>query len=470
MTKTTLGVIVTNRNFFADSLVTEGRKQVLSVLENMGIEPIIVHEGTTNLGAVETWEDARVCGELFKSNQDKIDGILISLPNFGNEKGVADAIRLSGLQVPVLVHAFPDSTDELTAAGRRDAFCGKISVTNNLYQYGIPFSLTEHHVVDPSSELFKGEIDRFVRVCNIVRTMRSVRLGAIGARPHAFNTVRYSEKLLEAQGISVTTLDMSEVFSWARKLDDDDERVQTKLGEIRNYAITDQAPPPSLVRIAKLGVVISDWMDEYEIDATAIQCWESLQKNYGVNVCTVMSMMSDRLMPSACEVDIAGTVSMYALQMASRQPAGLVDWNNNYNDELDKCLYFHCGNWAKSLVEEIEVVSAEVLGTTLGSENTWGALDGRSPAGPMTYARVDTDDRNGRIVTYVGEGMFTDDPLSQISGTRAVVEVRDLQALLRYICRNGFAHHCAMSLGHAGDVLNEAFTTYLGWDTYYHQG
>jgi L-fucose isomerase-like protein len=276
----------------------------------------------------------------------------------------------------------------------------------------------------------------------------------------------------------VITLDLSEVFGWADKLGDEDARVRAKLEEVTSYVNRGKAPQAALVKMAKLGIVIGDWMDEYELDATAIQCWESLQHNYGINACTIMSMMSDRFMPSACEVDIAGTISMYALQLASGAPAGLVDWNNNYDDELDKCLYYHCGNWAKSLLSSpgsstgsnIEIVSAEVLGTTLGSENTWGALDGRTPFGPMTYARIDTDDRQGRIKTYIGEGHFTNDPLSLISGTKAVVEVKGLQTMLRYICKQGFAHHCAMTLGHAATVLDEAFNTYLEWDTYYHQG
>ena len=464
-----LGVIVTNRNFFADSLVQEGRAQILAALVKLGVDAVTVTPEETSLGAVESWEDAKRCGALFKQHQDEIIGILVSLPNFGNEKGVADAIRLSGLNVPVLVHAFPDTTQQLTAAGRRDAFCGKLSVTNNLYQYGIDFSLTQNHVVDPASDEFAGELDAFVRLCKVVKGMRSVRLGAIGARPQAFNTVRYSEKLLEANGIAVTTLDLSEVFGWAGKLADDDTRVTNKLAEIHGYVKADAAPSPSLVKMAKLGIVIGDWMDENEIDATAIQCWETLQNNYGINACTIMSMMSDRFMPSACEVDIAGTLSMVALQLASNKPAGLVDWNNNYDDELDKCLYFHCGNWAKSLVSEIEIVPAEVLGTTLGEENTWGAVNARALNGPMTYARIDTDDRRGVIKTYVGQGQFTDDPLTLISGTKAVVEVRELQALLRYICKNGFAHHCAMTLGHVSGILDEAFNTYLNWETYHHE-
>jgi L-fucose isomerase-like protein len=466
--KPTLGVIVSNRNFFADKLVSEGRKEILAALDELGIDTVIVDESTTNLGAVETWSDSQKCAELFKANRDMIDGILVTLPNFGDELGVVDAIKHSGLDVPILVHAFPDSIDELTAAGRRDAFCGKISVCNNLYQFGYPFSVTQNHTVAPRSEEFKAELDRFLSLCRVVNGLQTARLGAVGARPNAFRTVRFSEKLLEASGISVSTLELSEALANAEKLDNDDPRVRAKLGEINAYANAQKAPPKSLVLMAKLGIVISDWMEELSIDATALQCWTSVQQNYGINVCTLMSMMSDKLMPSACEVDIAGTVSMYALQLASGTPSALVDWNNNFNNEPNKCLFFHCGNWAKSLVPEIKMVSAEVLGTILGQENTWGAVEGRPGPGPVTFARIDTDDRWGMIRSYVGEGAFTDDPLSPISGMHAVIEVPELQKLMRYICKNGFAHHAAMNASHVAGVLAEAFEDYLGWDVYYH--
>ncbi|MCB0226949.1 MAG: fucose isomerase, partial [Anaerolineae bacterium] len=344
--KITLGVIVGNRAFFADSLVGEGRRRILNRLHGWNIDTVVLAETDTKLGAVETWADAQKCAELFRRNRDKIDGILVTLPNFGDEKGVADTLRLSELNVPVLVHAFPDDVSELTSAGRRDAFCGKISVCNNLYQYGIPFTVTESHTVDPDSDEFKIEMTKFLGLCSTVRGMRRARLGAVGARPDAFKTVRYSEKLLEASGIDVTTLDMSEVLGAAEKLADDDGRVRAKLDEVNAYASADSVPPRSMVLIAKLGLVLSDWMGENDIDATALQCWSSLQQNYGVNACTIMSMMSDKLMPSACEVDIAGTVSMYALQLASGTPAALVDWNNNYQNDPNKCIYFHCGNWA----------------------------------------------------------------------------------------------------------------------------
>ncbi len=469
MSKTTFGVIVSNRDFFPDALVSQGRQQVLAVLNDAGYDAVILSETDTKLGAVETWPDAQKCAALFRANAARIDGLLITLPNFGDERGVADAVKLSGLTVPVLVHAFPDDLDRLAVATRRDAFCGKISVCNNLYQYGVPYSVTAAHTLSPAAPEFIEELHRFAGICRVVNRMRTARLGAVGARPAAFNTVRFSEKLLQASGVTVITLDLSEVFAGVARLADNDARVKDKLEQIRGYARWEKVPPASLVKMSKFGIILTAWMDANGLDASALQCWTSLQKNLGVNVCTLMSMMSDRLMPSACEVDIAGVASMYALQLASGSPSALVDWNNNYANDPDKAVFFHCGNWAKSFVPEIEIGTAPILGTTLGEENTYGAMSGRTPAGPMTFARIETDDRHGCIRTYTGQGRFTDDPLDTF-GTRAVVEVPELPDLMRYICKNGFAHHTAMNGSHVSGVLKEAFETYLGWETHWHAG
>jgi len=371
--------------------------------------------------------------------------------------------------VPILVQAYPDDLRQLTVERRRDGFCGKVSVCNNLRQYGYPYSLTELHTVHPRSESFRADLRRFVGVCQVVKGLRGARLGAIGARPGNFNTMRFSEKLLQASGISVVTVDFSEIFGQAMKLADDDPRVRGKLDEIKAYADASGVPSPALVRMAKLAIVISDWMAQYELNATALQCWTSIQQNYGINACTIMSMMSEKLMPSACEVDITGVAAMYALQLASGTPSALVDWNNNYGDDPDKCVFFHCGNWARSFLPDITIKTAEILATTLGNENTYGAVAGRVPAGPVTFARISTDDRVGVIRAYVGEGRFTDDTLDTF-GARAVVEVPGLQQLMRYICKNGFEHHVAMNASHVAGVLAEAFETYMGWDVYYHQG
>ena len=467
MKQTTLAVIIGNRDFFPDALVTEARRDILAVLEESGIEAVILDEETTKLGGVETWDDAKTCSALFKAHRDQIDGILVVLPNFGDEQGVADTIKLSALQVPILVQAYPDGLGGFNIARRRDAFCGKVSVCNNLRQHGYPFSLTELHTVSPTDESFEADLSKFVGVCRVVNGLRSARIGAVGARPDAFKTVRYSEKLFQASGIHVSTIDLSQVFGMANRLSDDDNKVSDRLVAITGYVDTSAVPSVALVKMARLAVVLDEWMSENDLDATAIQCWNSIQRNYGVNACTLMSMMSERLMPSACEVDVTGAASMFALQLASGRPSALVDWNNNYAGDPDKCVLFHCGNWAKSFLSGAKMTYADILATTLRRENTYGALAGRAPAGPLSFARISTDDVGGAIRTYVGEGTFTDDPLDTF-GSRAVVEVPGLQKLMKVICKNGFEHHVAMSRSHVAGVLAEAFETYLGWDVYHH--
>jgi L-fucose isomerase-like protein len=467
MARMTLAVILGNRDFFPDPLVLEARRDLLGVFAEMDVDAVLLGENQTKMGAVETWSDAQKCGRLFFEQRGKIDGILVCLPNFGDEKGVADAIRLSELQVPVLVQACPDDLDQFGLERRRDAFCGKVSVCNNLRQYGIPFSLTEDHVVKLCSDEFRRDLGAFLEVCRVAKGLKRARVGSVGARPNAFNTTRYSEKIFEAAGISVSTIDLSDVFGRAARILDADVRVQEKIESIRAYTDSGAAPSEALVRMAKLAVVLSGWMQDNGLVATAIQCWSSMQSNYRINVCTVMSMMSEALMPSACEVDIAGVISMYALQLASGRPSALVDWNNNYGKDRDKCVFFHCGNWARDFLPDAKMGTAPILGTTLGEENTWGALMGRTPAGPVTFGRVTTDDRAGTIRAYIGEGRFTDDLLDTF-GTRAVVEVPDLKRLMRFICKKGFEHHAAMNGSHVAHSVHEAMETYLGWDATLH--
>ncbi len=464
----TLGVIFGNRDFFPDHLVTEARREIIEVFKKSEINPILLNESDSKLGGVESFAEARKCADLFKRQAGEIDGILVVLPNFGDEKGVAEAIKWSGLNVPVLVQAYPDELSKMDVVHRRDAWCGKISVCNNLYQFGIRFTLTAKHVVHPSDESFARDLRDFSAICRVVKGMRKVRIGAVGARPGAFNTVRYSEKLLQRHGISVTTVDLSEILGNASKLAADSPAVLEKLDKIQAYASTGKTPPDRLVQIAKLDVVLAEFMQENALDATAIQCWTSLQKNYGCNVCTSMSMMSENMLPSACEVDVTGTLSMYAMQLASGSPSALVDWNNNYADDDTKVVLFHCGNWAKSFLPDIRISTAPIIGTSVGTENTYGALDGRTPAMPLTYGRISTDDCNGVIKAYLGEGELTNDPLNTF-GNRAVARIHNLQGLMQYVCRNGFEHHVVMNASKTAGILKEALGNYLGWAVHMHE-
>jgi L-fucose isomerase-like protein len=469
----TLGVIVGNRGFFPDHLCDTGRREILATLEKLGINTVILPVSATKFGAVESVEDAQKCAILFKENADKIDGILVTLPNFGDERGVANALRWSGLGVPVLVHAFNDDPKIMTIRDRRDSFCGKMSVCNNLRQYGIPFTLTRLHTCPPDYKSFALDLQDFVITCRVVKALKNLRLGALGARPAAFNTVRYSEKLLEQSGISIETLDLYELFGWVGKLADDDLAVKAKLREIQAYVVARSIPPTALLKMAKFGVAVDRWMKQARLNATAIQCWTAMEEFFGVVPCTLMSMMSNLLMSSACEMDIMGTVAMYAMAQASGKPSALVDWNNNYGEDPDKGVVFHCSNLPKDIfVEKGEGAPVmdyqEIIAGTVGKENTYGTVVGRVKAAPFTYLRVGTDDAAGKIRAYVGEGELTNDPLKTFGGY-GVVRIPNFQKLLRYICENGFEHHVAINPAHIGLGVQEALGKYLGWEVYRHE-
>jgi len=471
MNKITLGVIVGNRGFFPAHLCDTGRKQILEALDKAGIAAVCLPTDATKFGAVESMDDAQKWADLFKQNADKIDGILVTLPNFGDERGVANAIRWSGLRVPVLVQAFNDDPKIMTIKDRRDSFCGKMSVCNNLRQYEVPFTLTRLHTVNPDNESFRQDLQDFTVTCRVTRALKNLRFGALGARPTAFNTVRYSEKLLEQSGISIETLDLYELFGWVGKMKDSDKDVNDKLAEIQKYVASKSIPPVALLKMAKFGVAVDKWMKQTRLNATAIQCWTAMEEFFGVVPCTLMSM-SNMLMSSACEVDIMGTVAMYAMAQASGKPSALVDWNNNYGGDPDKGVVFHCSNLPKDVfIEKGEgepvMDYQEIIAGTVGKENTYGTIVGRVKAAPFTYLRVSTDDSAGKVRAYIGEGELTDDPLKTFGGY-GVVRIGNFQTLLRYICENGFEHHVAINPTRVCTGVNEALGKYLGWDVYRH--
>ncbi|HZR18080.1 MAG TPA: L-fucose/L-arabinose isomerase family protein [Verrucomicrobiae bacterium] len=465
---TTLGIIIGNRGFFPAHLCESGRREILRVFEEEGLKPITLPIEATKFGAVESLVDAQKCADLFKAHRDEIAGVLVTLPNFGDERAIANSLRWAGLDVPVLIHAFNDDGKKMTIRDRRDSFCGKMSVCNNLKQYGIRYSLTSRHTMDPGSPEFRADLRSFVGTCNVVRKLKNARIGALGARPAAFNTVRYSEKLLEASGISIETLDLTEALGWARAMKDEDKELQEKLGAIKGYTNVSGIPKESLMRMAKLGVAIDRWVRDKQLSATAIQCWTALEEFYGVVPCTLMSMMSNNLMPSACETDVAGLVGMYILQAASGQPAALLDWNNNFNGDPNKGVVFHCSNLPKAFFVEQKMDYQEIIAGTVGKENTYGTIVGRISPGPFTYCRISTDDFGGRVGGYLGEGRFTPDTLDTFGGY-GVIEVPAFQKLLQFICRSGYEHHVAATKVPVAAAIHDALTTYLGWNIYHHQ-
>ena len=440
------GIIIGTRAYFNSELAKDVRKQLLRTLADEGYDYVILPEDATPTGSssIETREDGLKCAELFRQNRDRIDGIIVSLPNFGFEIGIINAISVADLNVPILVQACDDENDKVDLDSRRDAFCGKISVCNNLYQYGIPFTDTTLHTYSIYSELLAKDINKFAGICRVVNGLRHARIGAIGARPAGFQTVRASEKLLQKSGITVVPVDLSEILGAARKIEDTDVELLKKLEEIKCYAVVPKEYSDKLVLQAKFGVAVERWIEANQIDAVAVQCWDSLEQNYGCAACVTMSMLGEKLLPAACEVDIAGAVSMYALTLAAQGQSALLDWNNNFAEDRNKCVCTHCGNFPKSFVRnDLKLGTLGVLGRTLGKVNTFGAVYGKVTKGDFTFFRISTDDTKGTIKAYLGTGEITDDPYG-MDGCIAVTKVDNLQILMKHICRNGFEHHVAM--------------------------
>lgn len=465
------GIIIGTRAYFNSELAKDVRKQLLRTLADEGYDYVILPEDATPTGSssIETREDGLKCVELFRQNRDRIDGIIVSLPNFGFEIGIINAISVADLNVPILVQACDDENDKVDLDSRRDAFCGKISVCNNLYQYGIPFTDTTLHTYSIYSELLAKDINKFAGICRVVNGLRHARIGAIGARPAGFQTVRASEKLLQKSGITVVPVDLSEILGAARKIEDTDVELLKKLEEIKCYAVVPKEYSDKLVLQAKFGVAVERWIEANQIDAVAVQCWDSLEQNYGCAACVTMSMLGEKLLPAACEVDIAGAVSMYALTLAAQGQSALLDWNNNFAEDRNKCVCTHCGNFPKSFVRnDLKLGTLGVLGRTLGKVNTFGAVYGKVTKGDFTFFRISTDDTKGTIKAYLGTGEITDDPYG-MDGCIAVTKVDNLQILMKHICRNGFEHHVAMVRNDVKDILNEAIEGYLGWNLYVHE-
>jgi L-fucose isomerase-like protein len=468
MRRMTLGVIVGHRDVFPGSLAERGRAALLDVLKGKDIDFVALEAGATGYGAVSCREDGRKYAALFKANRDRIDGILISLADFGDESSIVLAVRESGLDVPVYVQAWPDRVAHFGIQERRDAFCGKFSTCNNLKQAGIKYTIGERHVIDPGSQAFAAELERFLGVCRVVNGLRRARIGCIGARTSDFKTVRYSEKLLQRSGISVETIDLSEILADAKAIKSGDAELARRIKALEDYCIGPGGIPTRPTEdIARFSLAVGNWVSTSELDAYALQCWPSLQRGLGIFPCTFMSFMSDNGLPSACETDVMGAVSMLSLQLASGKASALFDLNNNWEEDPDLMVLFHCSNCPVSMIKGSKATFNAMAVKGNGVEASYGTLAGRLKAGSYTYARVMTDDLEGTMTSYFGEGSMEEKEVETF-GTVGAFRIERLQPLLSYMCKSGFEHHVAINESRVAPVLEEAFGNYMGWKAYRH--
>ena len=455
----TFALFFGNRGFFPESLIAAARSELTTAVEQAGHHALLLEEAATRFGAVESVEEGQTYARFLAAHRGRYHGVILCLPNFGDENGAIAA--LADCAVPILIQAYPDEPDKMGFNNRRDAFCGKFSVMDVFYQYRLAYTIFEPHTVHPASPTFARQLAQFAALCRVVKGMQRMTVGAIGARTTAFKTVRFDELTLQRYGITTETLDLSEVFLRFRSIDPASDAYKAKLERLKNYTCWDGVPSEAVVRMAKLGVVIDDIISEFQMDAIAFRCWLELEKELKIAPCTLLSEMNDRGVPAACEVDVCNAIMMRALGLASQRPATCLDWNNNYGNDADKCILFHCGPVPQSLMTaKGQVVDHPMFAKVLGCGCGWGPNVGRIAASPMTYASAKTED--GNIHVYIGEGEMTSDPIDkEFFGCAGVAHIPQLQNKLRIIGRAGYRHHVSMTFGQYESALTEAFSTYL---------
>ncbi len=450
-----------NRGFFPEKLIASARKEMAEAVTKAGYKYIILDEKLTRYGAVESRKEGKIYADWLAANEQNYDGVIICLPNFGDENGAISA--LSNCKKPILIQAYPDEIGKMDFENRRDSFCGKFSISDAFYQYRIPFTLLEPHVVHPLSDTFNSNLHEFASVCKIVRGMRKFSIGVIGARTTAFKTVRYDEIALQKYGITVETFDLSSLIDKVSKMSDDDPQVAAKIEFLNGYTNCSNVPDEKMIMLGKVFIGIEEYISEYDLDAVTIRCWDEMENILGIAPCVLLSALNDRGMVASCEIDLNSAICMRAVQLATSYPAACLDWNNNYGDDPDKVILFHCGPVAQSLMRGKGTVTDHKMFAKVCPGTGWGSNEGRIDSFPMTFLNCKTE--NGKLEFYVGEGEFFDDEIEDgYFGCAGVARIEDLQPKLNKLGKNGYRHHTVIGKSHVASALIEAFSTYLNYD------
>jgi len=464
---TTFALFFGNRGFFPSELMREAREELPRVLTELGYDYLMLDENATRHGAVETVKEGEIFANFLHENRGKYQGIILSLPNFGDETGAVTALHEAN--VPILIQAYPDDLDRMGPAMRRDSFCGKLSIMDVFYQYGVKFTALKPHTVHPTSERFKENIGHFAAMCRVVNGVRGMTVGAIGARTTAFKTVRIDEVALQRHGITMETIDLSHVFQRMKDLKKNAVFKERKAG-LEELASWEDVPDTAKDNIVRLGLVIDQLIEEYGLDAFALRCWLELQEQFGISPCILMGDYNQRGIPAACEVDVGNAVAMHALQLASQKPVMCLDWNNNYEDDDDKCILFHCGPIPPSLMRgKGRITDHAILVNAVGEGKAYGCNQGLIAPTEFTFASMMTHEGKPRF--YLGHGEFTKDAIPKdFFGCAGVAHIEKLQDVLLYIGKYGHRHHLSATPGRFAAPVAEALEYYLDMNAALPQG
>ena len=455
--KLTFALFFANRGFFPGELIASAREEMQSAVRAAGFDCIAMAAEATRFGAVETMEEGRKYAAFLDENRGKFDGVILCLPNFGDENGASVALADAG--VPILIQAYPDEPGEMDFAHRRDALCGKLAICNVFRQCGIKFSLTRQFTVHPLSQDFRRDLQEFGAVCRVTGGFKDFHVGAIGARTTAFKTVRFDEIALQNKGIHVETVDLSEVF--ARMEGADATAVARKKKHFRELADFGKYPEEKIQNLAAFGVVMDELIGELKLSALAIRCWDEIERKYGIAPCLVLGDLNERGIAASCELDVNNAVMMRGMSLASEHPVMLLDVNNNYGSDPGCCILFHCGPAPASMMQERgEIREHLMFRKAYGEGSGVGVNIGKLYEGKATVGSFKTE--GGQLWAFATEGNLEEGDIEQaFFGVKTVFRKENLEEMLRYMALNGYRHHVAVARGNWAAPLSEAFGKYL---------
>ncbi len=446
MEKVKLGFVPAHRVPFDEKWAVDMRRRCLDVMASIpDVEFVVPDETLTQGGVVRNDSDADKVTELFR--REGVQGIVIGAMTFGDEvAAVAVAQNLPGL--PVLLFGTKEG-DFLPDGGRRsDAFCGTLSLSSGLYRRHIPFAFAG--ILFPEEPIFTEELNRFASTCNTVTHFLGARVALVGPRPERFETCACDEvAMIENFRQRLVPVALPAVFHAARALADDDPDVQAIAGDIRGDLDTSQVADASVLRLAKLERALVNLAQAKGVTAMGMQCWDTIQADYGVTPCLAMARLTEQGIMTACEVDVYGALTMLAQYEASRRTTvpHFIDWTIQHQELENVFFAWHCGNAPTCLsapgcrvrMREHSILSGGFTGTAAE-----GTAEFQVKGGTVTLSRLVEYDNQFKMLITKGE-VVPDD--RDLRGSWSWVRVDDLESLYRTLVTEGFIHHASMIHG-----------------------
>jgi L-fucose isomerase-like protein len=414
--------------------------------------------GATRFGAAQNLDEAEAVAAYFA--REGVDGLVLCPTDFGDERSAAKIAEKLG--VPVLLYATkePPTVPDPGMGRVSDSYCGNLSMAAGLHRRRIPFRFAG--VFFPDEPGFLAEVEAFARAAAVVKGLRNARIGQIGVRPPTFETVAFDEVAMARKfGQNVICANLDDLIAEARALSDDDPAVQDILADIRLTVPTITVADDYLLQAAKLEAALAGFWSRSRLSALAMQCWPSIQREWGISLCALFGRLTQRHRLTACETDILGAVSMLAQYQAAlgQTLPHFIDWTIQHREHPNRLLAWHCGNAPTCLARDSGEIALRSRRDMTGEvpvhegDPMAGLCQFQLKPGPVTFCRLAEYDGEWKMLIARGEIVPSDETLA---GTWAWVEVSDHAHLYRTLVEEGFIHHASMIHGDQSAALAQA--------------